>query len=91
MEAVWLQPTEPCPHRYLRRFATPDIALQTELESADEYVIGVSMINFTIPSTLKLWIDQITRVGRTFAYNEKGPVGLLKDKKATFLVASGGV
>ena len=62
-----------------------------ELEQADEYVIGVAMHNFSIPSVLKLWIDQIARRGRTFAYSESGPVGLLKGKKATVLVATGGV
>ena len=30
-------------------------------------VIGVAMHNFSIPSVLKLWIDQIVRSGRTFA------------------------
>jgi FMN-dependent NADH-azoreductase len=65
--------------------------LIAELEEADEYVFGVPMHNFSIPSTLKLWIDQIVRVGKTFAYSADGPAGLLKNKKATFLVASGGV
>jgi FMN-dependent NADH-azoreductase len=66
-------------------------ALIAELEKADEIVIGVAMHNFGIPSTLKLWIDQIARVGKTFAYGANGPEGLLKGKKATILVASGGV
>jgi FMN-dependent NADH-azoreductase len=65
--------------------------LIAELETADEYVFGLPMHNFSIPSTAKLWIDQIVRVGRTFSYSESGPVGLLKGKKATFLIASGGV
>jgi FMN-dependent NADH-azoreductase len=62
-----------------------------ELENADEYVIGVAMHNFAIPSVLKLWIDQVARVGKTFAYSETGPQGMLHGKKATILVASGGV
>lgn len=49
------------------------------------------MYNFSIPAVLKLWIDQIVRAGKTFAYENGAPVGLLGDKKATFLVASGGV
>ena len=61
-----------------------------ELEHADEYVIGVAMHNFSIPGTLKLWIDQIARRGRTFAYGKNGPEGLLIGKKATVLAASGG-
>jgi FMN-dependent NADH-azoreductase len=62
-----------------------------ELEQADEYVIGVAMHNFSIPSVLKLWIDQVVRRGRTFAYGAEGPKGLLSGKKATVLVATGGV
>ncbi|WP_353072323.1 FMN-dependent NADH-azoreductase [Tunturiibacter gelidoferens] len=61
-----------------------------ELRAADEYVFGVPMHNFGIPSLLKLWIDQIARVGETFSYSEAGPKGLLQGKKATFLIASGG-
>lgn len=66
-------------------------ALIAELEAADEYVVGVPMHNFTIASVLRLWIDQIARAGKTFAYVDGRPVGQLKGKKATFLVASGAV
>jgi FMN-dependent NADH-azoreductase len=65
--------------------------LIAELEKADEYVFGVPMHNFGIPSTLKLWIDQVVRVGKTVAYTAAGREGLLKGKKATLLMASGGV
>jgi FMN-dependent NADH-azoreductase len=66
-------------------------SLLAELEQADEYVIGVPMHNFGVPSVLKLWIDQFARVGRTFAYSEKGPKGLIVGKKATFIIATGGI
>jgi FMN-dependent NADH-azoreductase len=62
-----------------------------ELERADEYVFGVAMHNFSIPSVVKLWIDQVVRGGRTFAYGADGPKGLLTGKKATILAATGGV
>ena len=65
--------------------------LIAELESADEYVIGVAMHNFSIPAVLKLWIDQIARIGKTFSYANGTPAGLLRNKKATFFIASGGV
>ena len=65
--------------------------LLAELEQADEYVFGVPMHNFGVPSVLKLWIDQIARVGKTFAYADGAPKGLLKGKKATFLIATGGI
>ncbi len=65
--------------------------LIAELHAADEYVIGVSMHNFSIPGGLKLWIDQVVRAGKTFAYENNAPVGLLPGKKVMFLIASGGV
>jgi FMN-dependent NADH-azoreductase len=66
-------------------------SLLAELEQADEYVFGVPMHNFSVPSVLKLWIDQISRVGRTFSYADGTPKGLLTGKKATFLIATGGI
>lgn len=65
--------------------------LLSELDRADEYVFGVPMHNFSVPSVLKLWIDQIARVGRTFSYADGTPKGLLTGKKATFIIATGGV
>jgi FMN-dependent NADH-azoreductase len=64
--------------------------LIADLMQADEYVFGVPMHNFSIPSTLKLWIDQVVRAGKTFSYTASGPTGLLTGKKATLLIASGG-
>jgi FMN-dependent NADH-azoreductase len=66
-------------------------SLIADLQKADEYVIGVPMHNFSIPSTLKLWIDQVARVGKTFSYGSGAPKGLLTGKKATLIMASGGV
>jgi FMN-dependent NADH-azoreductase len=65
--------------------------LIAELFAADEYVLGVPMHNFGIPSALKLWIDEIARVNKTFSYATGTPVGLLTGKKATILIASGGI
>jgi FMN-dependent NADH-azoreductase len=66
-------------------------SLIEDLQKADEYVIGVPMHNFSIPSTLKLWIDQVARAGKTFSYGASGAKGLLTGKKATLLMASGAV
>jgi FMN-dependent NADH-azoreductase len=65
--------------------------LIAELEQADEYVIGVPMHNFSVPSVLKLWIDQISRAGKTFSYADGRAKGLIIGKKATFIVASGAI
>ena len=75
--------------------ATPDIGLADilteELEAADIIVIGAPFYNFTIPSTLKAWLDHVVRVGRTFAYVNGAPRGLLPPgKKVIAFVASGG-
>ncbi|MFF3391203.1 FMN-dependent NADH-azoreductase [Streptomyces sp. NPDC002669] len=40
--------------------------LIAEFEKADLVLIGAPMYNFTIPSTLKAWLDQILLAGRTF-------------------------
>lgn len=62
-----------------------------ELQAADTIVIGVPMYNFTIPSTLKTWIDHVARRGKTFSYTEKGLEGLVKGKKVYLAIATGGV
>ena len=66
-------------------------SLLADLEKADEYVFGVPMHNFGVPSVLKLWLDQVVRVGKTFSYANGTPKGLLTGKKATFLIATGAV
>jgi FMN-dependent NADH-azoreductase len=66
-------------------------SLLVELEQADEYVFGVPMHNFGVPSVLKLWIDQIARVEKTFSYADGKPKGLIIGKKATFIIATGGI
>ena len=45
--------------------------LVDELTSADLIVIGVPMYNFGMPSTLKAWIDNVVRVGRTFGFDRQ--------------------
>jgi FMN-dependent NADH-azoreductase len=74
-----------------KKLLTLSDTLLAELDRADEYVIGVPMHNFGVPSVLKLWIDQISRVGKTFSYEGGTPKGLLVGKKATFIVATGGI
>ena len=63
-----------------------------EIEAADALVIGTPMHNFTVPSVLKAWIDQILRVGRSIGMSpEGGKIGLLQDKPVYIGIASGGV
>ncbi|RQO69832.1 FMN-dependent NADH-azoreductase [Pedobacter sp. KBW06] len=62
-----------------------------QLLTADIIVIGAPLINFTIPTVLKAWIDHITRAGITFGYGENGPVGKVTGKKIYVAMSSGGV
>ena len=62
-----------------------------EVEAADVILLAVPMYNFSIPSTLKAWIDHIVRAGRTFRYSPAGPVGLLRGKKVFIVASRGGV
>jgi len=67
--------------------------LVSELVEADEIILATSMFNFTIPASLKAWIDHVVRAGKTFRYNAEGrPEGLLagKNKKVLAIIASGG-
>ncbi len=66
--------------------------LVAELKAADVLVIGSPMYNFTVPSTLKAWIDHVAVAGQTFRYTSEGkPEGLLMGKRAYLGLASGGV
>lgn len=62
-----------------------------EMAAADEWVLGVPMHNFTIPSVLSLWIGHIVRVGKCFSYENGVPKGLVKNKRIHVIVGSGGV
>ena len=62
----------------------------SELKDSDILVIGVPIYNFSMPASLKAWADLAARVGETFRYTATGPVGLLKNKKAYVVIASGG-
>jgi len=66
--------------------------LVDELKSADIIVFGVPMYNYTIPSTLKTYIDYIVRSEITFGYDivAKRPIGLLADKQVIVITTSGG-
>lgn len=64
--------------------------LLSEVFSADLFVIGAPMYNFSVPTQLKSWIDRILVAGRTFKYTDQGPVGLLENKKAIVVSSRGG-
>lgn len=69
--------------------ALSDVLIE-ELKAADVLVIGAPVYNFGVPASLKAWIDLIARARKTFKYTDQGPVGLLEDKTAYIVIATGG-
>ncbi|MBS5316844.1 MAG: FMN-dependent NADH-azoreductase [Clostridiales bacterium] len=68
----------------------PILKYAYQFADADKYIIAAPMWNLSIPAILKAYIDYISVTGITFKYTEKGPVGLLKNKKAVHIVSRGG-
>ena len=65
--------------------------LTAELLNADTVVLATGLINFNIYSTLKSWIDNVTRAGLTFRYTAEGPEGLATGKKVYIVLSSAGI
>lgn len=67
----------------------------TELKDADIIILGTPMYNWSIPSALKAYIDQIMRLNETFSLNTENHTqpytGLLQNKIMVLLVARGGM
>ena len=90
--------TQPLPHLTGPILTKADAAaaeaseqtLQQFLDS-DVIVIGAPMYNFSVPSTLKAWIDRVAVAGRTFRYTESGPEGLAKGKRMVVASGRGGI
>jgi len=66
--------------------------LADQFSAADKYVFVTPMWNLGFPAELKMYIDTVCVVGKTFTYTEKGPVGLLRGqgKKCLHIHSSGG-
>jgi len=59
-----------------------------EVLGADHIVIATPVYNYNVPAALKAWVDHIVRKGLTLGHDGSG---LVTGKKATVLLASGGV
>jgi len=94
VDAAWVEanftPDEERLQRHRETLAYSD-ELVAELVDTDVLVIGTPIYNFNIPASLKAWIDMIARARLTFRYTADGPRGLLEDKKAYIVLATGGV
>ncbi len=63
-----------------------------QFKSAKKYVIGMPLHNFNVPSKLKDYMDNILIAKETFAYTDKGSVGLLNDGRNVLVIqASDGI
>jgi FMN-dependent NADH-azoreductase len=62
------------------------VRLIEELERADAVLVGAPMYNFSIPSTLKAWLDNVVLIGRT-AMTEDSKV---KGTPVTVVASRGG-
>jgi FMN-dependent NADH-azoreductase len=74
-----------------RRALSISDELVDELLAADAVVLAAPVWNFSVPATVKAWIELVARVGRTFRYTAEGPQGLVGDKPVYVVKSSGGV
>lgn len=89
--APWLQAYFTPPEQHSPEMK--DVLLQSdelvaELLATDHLVIATPVYNYNVPAMLKAWIDHIVRKGATLGFDGSG---LVTGKKATVLLASGGV
>ncbi|MFC5405409.1 NAD(P)H-dependent oxidoreductase [Cohnella soli] len=66
--------------------------LVDQFVAADKYIFVNPIWNYSFPPVMKAYIDSICVAGKTFKYVPgEGRVGLLRDKKAVHIQASGSV
>lgn len=73
----------------LREATALSDVLIAELKGAQTVLISVPIYNFSLPSSLKAWIDQIVRIGHTFAYEGGQFRGLVEGPRAVLALAYG--
>ncbi|WP_070095655.1 FMN-dependent NADH-azoreductase [Pseudomonas sp. NBRC 111139] len=61
-----------------------------QLQACDVLLIATPIHNYSVPAPLKMWIDHVVRVGKTFLGTAKGKVGNLTDRPVYVAIASGG-
>lgn len=91
VSAPWLQAYFTAPPEHtdeMRQALALSDELVAELLAADEIAIGTPVYNYNVPASLKAWIDHIVRKGMTLGMDGSG---LVTGKRASVLMASGGV
>lgn len=65
-------------------------AVLDQFLASDVVIIGAPMYNFTIPSSIKAWLDRLGVPGVTFSYSEAGPKGLAGGRRVIVISSRGG-
>jgi FMN-dependent NADH-azoreductase len=81
VDELWIAAAFSSPEQHtpeLREAIRLSDQLVEEFLTADVYVIGVPMYNFSVPSVFKAYIDQIVRVGRTVAFEPDDSANVFK-------------
>lgn len=73
----------------LRTATSLSDTLIAELKCAHTVLIASPIYNFSVPSALKAWIDQVVRIGHTFAYEDGQFRGLVQGPRAVLALAYG--
>ncbi len=89
-KANYMSPEERSPEMVSALAASE--TLIEELLWADYLLLGVPMYNFSVPSTLKAYLDNIVRINRTFTFDPATYTfqGLAIGKKALIITPSAG-
>lgn len=74
-----------------REDAAESAEVLAEFMAADTVVIGVAFYNYSIPSSLKAWIDRVVVAGKTFSYSPNGPKGFAGGTRVIVVIARAGV
>ena len=89
--SAFLAPEERSPEQ--RRALEASDRLIDEVLAAEVIAIGTPMYNYGMPSTLKAWIDQVVRVGRTFSFDlarGDAPIEPIQTGKSLVVMTSSG-
>lgn len=65
-------------------------AIVTEVEQARLILVAAPMYSYTVPSSIKSWIDHLNWRGRTYLPTPQGREGMLQGRR-TFVIATRGV
>lgn len=89
LEALWKKPGEPLTEAQREAREASD-RLVEEFLSADAFVLGVPMYNFSVPAGFKAWLDHVVRMGRTVVRGPRGTEPLIRGRKALVIATRAG-